>query len=585
MKLKLLKSKKIIFLGTIGVLGVAITAPIAILNWNKDTTQDKIMKIASKITNKNILIAPNVSTENQSKIQDAIKNQLQKENSSLSDSDLSKISTDFSSLNLGLKNEVMININVNSKFLPLKIYVEKVNLLKNLNFNQSQSGRLFSDKFKNLWAMGKDIGLKVLRANNAKDCYVSTGWSSDTTKGLLKDLKVDNGLSTTIFQDHFGNLWLMTNNSKLQVLKVNQSGDGYENAWIIDSDKQTNDDLLKNSNINNSLLSKRGTFFQDSFKNLWAIGYGSKLQVLKVNSSGNGYVNTGWIDDNSGSGDALLKNSNIENNWTTTIFQDQFKNLWTISKAKKLQVLKVNSSGNGYVNSGWIDDNSGSGDALLKNSNVIDGENGTIFQDEFKNLWAMGKETGLQVLRANTSKNGYDESTGWTNATDSGLLKGSNITNGENGTIFQDEFKNLWAMGKETGLQVLRANTSKNGYDESTGWTNATDSGLLKGSNITNGENGTIFQDKFNNLWALAKDSKLQVLKVNTSNDGYVNSWIYNDGRNDENLLKGSKIFKGKQGKIFQDNFDNLWAMGFISKLQVLKLNTAKDDYVDSWQN
>ena len=243
-------------------------------------------------------------------------------------------------------------------------------------------------------------------------------------KGLLKDLKVDNGLSTTIFQDHFGNLWLMTNNSKLQVLKVNQSGDGYENAWIIDSDKQTDDDLLKNSNINNSLLSKRGTFFQDSFKNLWAIGYGSKLQVLKVNSSGNGYVNTGWIDDNSNSGDALLKNSNIENNWTTTIFQDSFKNLWTISKAKKLQVLKVNSSGNGYVNTGWIDDNSSSGDALLRNSNVIDGENGTIFQDEFKNLWAMGKETGLQVLRANTSKNGYDESTGWTNATNSGLLKG-----------------------------------------------------------------------------------------------------------------------------------------------------------------
>ena len=189
MKLKLLKSKKIIFLGTIGVLGVAITTPIAILNWNKDTTQDKIMKIASKITNKNILIAPNVSTENQSKIQDAIKNQLQKENSSLSDSDLSKISTDFSSLNLGLKNEVMININVNSKFLPLKIYVEKVNLLKNLNFNQSQSGRLFSDKFKNLWAMGKDIGLKVLRANNAKDCYVSTGWSSDTTKRIIKRFK------------------------------------------------------------------------------------------------------------------------------------------------------------------------------------------------------------------------------------------------------------------------------------------------------------------------------------------------------------------------------------------------------------
>ena len=583
MKLKLLKSKKIVFLGTIGVLGATMAIPILILRKNKDTTQDKIMKIASKITNKNILIAPNVSTRNQSEIQDAIKNQLQKENSSLSDNDLSKISTDFSSLNLGLKNEVMININVNFKVLPLKIYVEKVNLLKNLNFNQTESGRLFSDKFNNLWAMGKDIGLKVLRPNNAKNCYVNTGWNSDTTKGLLKDLKVDNGLSTTIFQDHFGNLWMMGNNSKLQVLKVNEAGDGYEDSWIIDSDKQTDDDLLKNSNINNSFLSERGTFFQDSFKNLWSVGYDSKLQVLKVNSSGNGYVNTGWIDDNSSSGDALLKNSNLENSWGTTIFQDQFKNLWTITKQKKLQVLKVNSSGNGYVNTGWIDDNSSSGDALLKNSNIIDGQNGTIFQDEFKNLWAMGKETSLQVLRANTSKNSY-VNTGWTNATDTGLLKGSNITNGCKGTIFQDEFKNLWAMGKGTSLQVLKVNQNGDDY-VTTGWINATDTRLLKGSNITNGENGTIFQDKFNNLWALAGDSKLQVLKANTNKDGYVNSWIYNDGRNDEKLLKGSKIFKGNQGKIFQDNFDNLWATGFISKLQVLKANMNKDGYVDSWQN
>ena len=74
--------------------------------------------------------------------------------------------------------------------------------------------------------------------------------------------------------------------------------------------------------------------------------------------------------------------------------------------------------------------------------------------------------SSLQVLKANQIGTGYDENIGWNNVNDSGLLKGSNITNGATGSIFQDEFKNLWAMGNGTSLQVLRANDQKDGYDE-----------------------------------------------------------------------------------------------------------------------
>ena len=53
-------------------------------------------------------------------------------------------------------------------------------------------------------------------------------------------------------------------------------------------------DTLKNSNIINGL---RGIIFQYYFRNLWAMGYGSKLQVLKTNKNKNVYVYlNSWIN-------------------------------------------------------------------------------------------------------------------------------------------------------------------------------------------------------------------------------------------------------------------------------------------------
>ena len=459
----------------------------------------------------------------------------------------------------------------------LKVNIPSTATLKGSNITNGQDGIIFQDSFKNLWAMGQGSKLQVLKVNSQKDGYVED-WASHTNSDLTKNSNITNGLDGTIFQDSFKNLWTMGAGSKLQVLKVNSQKKGYVEGWINNNVGNSSDNLLKNSNITNG---QDGTIFQDSFKNLWAMGNGTKLEVLKVNSQKNAYIE-GWSSDNS----SLTKNSNINNGEDGIIFQDSFGNLWAMGKGTKLQVLKANSQKDGYVKS-WINDNRIKGDPLLKNSNIIYGEGGTIFQDEFKNLWTMGSGTKLQVLKANSQKDGYVE--GWTSTTSSGLTKSSNINSGTFGTIFQDFFKNLWSMGNGTKLQVLKVNSQKDSYVKS--WINDnSQSGdpLLKNSNITNGYNGTIFQDQFKNLWSMAGISNLQVLKVHSNNNEYViEGWINDNLSSGNKLLKNSNINNGWFGTIFQDSFKNLWAMGSNQNLQVLKANKTKDVYVyvDSWIN
>ena len=556
-----------------------------------------IKNIKTKIIDKDILIAPNVSTQNQSEIQSAILEQLKVENNNLTNEDIEKMTTNISSLNIGTRIEVELTITHNEKSEIININVEKINLLKGSNIDEGPNGKIFQDKFKNLWAMGSDSKLQVLKANQNGDGYVSTGWTdnNDKTSGdsLLKGSNITNSNNGRIFQDEFKNLWAMGNGTNLQVLKVNQSGDGYvSTGWTDNNDKTSGDSLLKGSNITNGAT---GTIFQDEFKNLWAMGLGTNLQVLKVNQSGDGYdKTTGWTSANNG----LTKSSNINNGEEGVIFQDEFKNLWAMGNGTNLQVLKVNQSGDDYVNTGWINDNDKTiGDSLLKGSNIANGATGAIFQDSFGNLWSMGEKTKLQVLKVNQSGDGY-VSTGWTDNNDKttgdSLLKGSNIANGATGAIFQDSFGNLWSMGEKTKLQVLKVNQSNNGY-VNTGWINDNDktSGdpLLKSSNIVYGYKGIIFQDYFNNLWTSGtkkkyKRSKLQVLKVNQSNNGYVKTgWINdNDKTSGDSLLKGSNINNGATGTIFQDEFKNLWAMSFETSLRVLKINVSKNGYVNLWQ-
>ena len=484
---------------------------------------------------------------------------------------------------------------------------KKIDLLKGSNITNGWGGTIFQDSFKNLWSIGNRTSLQVLKANTNQNDYVTTGWTNvNSGNGLLKGLNINEGYGATIFQDSFKNLWLKGTNSKLQVLRVNSQKNAYDETTSWKSN--VNSRLLLNSNIK-SAANWSGKIFQDQFKNLWKMGRNSNLQVLKANKNQNDYVTTGWDSDNSNLASGLLKGSNITNGRDGIIFQDQFKNLWTMGEKTKLQVLRANSSKKNYVNTGWKSDtNSG----LTKNSNITNGRHGTIFQDEFKNLWAMGRYTKLQVLKANQNKDGYDENIGWTSFNNNELLKGSNINQGQGGTIFQDEFKNLWATGFQDiefinevwkviypKLQVLRANEDKSGYVK-TGWdSNNSDSatGLLKNSSIFDGNGATIFQDSFKNLWAMSdsitKDvngvektihTKLQVLKANQNKNGYVASWTNDNSENGEPLLKNSTIINGKNGIIFQDEFKNLWAMSRNSNLQVLRANQNKDGYVDSWE-
>ena len=51
-------------------------------------------------------------------------------------------------------------------------------------------------------------------------------------------------------------------------------------------------------------------------------------------------------------------------------------------------------------------------------------------------------------------------------------LKASNITNGYYGKIFQNSFKNLWAMSYGTKLQVFKANKNKDVYVYLRKWQN-----------------------------------------------------------------------------------------------------------------
>ena len=506
-----------------------------------------IKNIKTKIIDKDILIAANVSTQNQSEIQLAILEQLKVENNTLTNEDLEKMTTNISSLNIGTRIEVELTITHNGKSQIININVEKINLLKGSNITDGTLGTFFEDSFKNLWSIGQRTRLQVLKKGN-------NSWTNNIDSGLTKNSNITDGRGGVIFQDRFKNLWAMGNKTSLQVLRVNQNGDGYDETtgWT----NATNSGLTNGSNITNGNF---GTIFQDDFNNLWTIGFGTKLQVLRSDpSSDSGYVNS-WTNDNSETGELILKNSNFENNWATTIFQDEFKNLWTLGNNSTLQVLRANSSKNGYEGN-WNSNPNQEG--LVKGSNVVKSNviYPKIFQDKFQNLWTMGGGTPLQVLRANSSKTSYDENVGWTNS-NSGLTKNSNIVDGEGGTIFQDSFGNLWTAGKGTKLQVLKVK-SNNSYVES--WA-SNDEGekLLNGFNNI-GRWWTIFQDKFKNLWVfLVKNAyisenngRIWVLKY--QNDLYDNSW--NESKKISFSGSANNLFINKTN-YFIDSSKNVWIM------------------------
>ena len=349
----------------------------------------------------------------------------------------------------------------------------------------------------------------------------------------------------------------MGKGTPLQVL-VKKANGTYASSWINDN---TQEGLLKGSNITDGW---KGVIFEDSNGNIWAMGYETSLQVLVKKA--NGTYASSWINDNTQEG--LLKDSNITDGYGGVIFEDSSGNIWAMGNETPLQVLQ--KKGNGFANS-WINDRNWEG--LLVGSKITDGHDGVIFEDSSGNIWAMGARTPLQVLQ----KKGNGFASWWTtDKNKQGLLKGSNITNGLGGTIFEDSNGNIWAMGYGSPLQVL---IKKASGDYATSWTSNTIRGLLKGSNLNDGAFGAIFEDSSGNIWAMGRSrhSPLQVLVKKASGD-YATSWTSNISRG---LLKGSKITNGAGGTIFEDSDGSIWAMGYGAPLQVLRKINGK--FALSW--
>ena len=388
-------------------------------------------------------------------------------------------------------------------------------LTKGSNIKNGSNGVIFEDDFGNIWSMGKGTKLQVLVKN--KDGSFAESWANDNGKNgekLLQGSKIRNGDWGKIFQDSFGNLWAMGSGSKLQVLVKKKNG-SYADSWS-SNNSRTSKELLKNSNINNGkegqiFQDSFGNLWSMAYSRRSTRTY-TPLQVLRADpNSPTGYVNTGWTWQ-WWEGMLLLKNSNIVRGQLGKIFQDSFGNLWASGDTRNVQVLEVNQNGNGYVNKGWTNDNT---QGLLKGSNVVATRREafpveTIFQDSFGNLWMCGNGKEPQVLKANSNGNGY-VNTGWTSSKTKGLLKNLDTKGCHSSWVFfQDSFKNLWAMGHNSKLQVLKARTNGRGYVAS--WTdNINNEKLLKGSKITRGLEGTIFEDSSKNLWAMGSNSKLQV--------------------------------------------------------------------------
>ena len=603
--MKLSRNKKIILLTSgVAVLTTSILVPIVVINNEENQIEKDLptIEIKSKIKNKELIIPKNINTFSDDEILLAIKNQLKKQNPSLTNNDLSKITDNIWHLKPGKKTFVILTIKsqgltnsikvIVTKEKNIKLWTKNSAIVKNFKIINGENASFIQDSSGNFWAMGSssDFGhgpnnrtkLQVLKRDGKQ-------WEEDITSGLTKDSNIIDGTKGVIFEDDFGNIWSMGKGTKLQVLVKNKDG-SFANSWANDNQKN-GEKLLQGSKINDGEGAK---IFQDSFGNLWAMGKGTKLQVLVKNKDGS-YASS-WKNDNSRNSKELLRNSDITNGQDGTIFQDFFGNLWSMGFNSGIQVLKVSQNGQGYEN-GWTSGiiNRLESPLLKYSSNQNRGRNTKFFQDKFKNLWLIPDGVGVQVLKAKNDGSGY-VNIGWADKLGGlwgniKLLKNSNITNGLKGTFFQDSFGNLWAMAWKTSnsktIQVLKAKPDGNGYDLDAAWTNNYDEGLLKNSKVSIGLGGVIFQDSSKNLWIMADRTKLQVLKAKPDGTGYDldTGWIdNNDKNNGDELLRNSNITDGKSGIIFEDSSKNLWAIGFGSFYDKAKLQVY-DKTLKKWKS
>ncbi|NQZ29581.1 MAG: hypothetical protein HRT98_04320, partial [Mycoplasmatales bacterium] len=201
----------------------------------------------------------------------------------------------------------------------------------------------------------------------------------------------------------------------------------------------------------------------------------------------------------------LLNGNNMNTN-RVGIFEDSQGNFWAWSD--KLKVLRKGETKWEYA---WKTGHTSTG-----------GIDGTMFEDRDGNLWTMGFNSELQVLKKGQK---FWEDAG----------HGNKFYGGLSGTMFQDREGNIWAMAEKKPLQVLRV-----------GKTEWEDAG--HGSDMKSGGEGKMLQDKDGNLWAIAGGAELQVLRHGQT------EW--------EKAKHGNKLKGGSGATLYEDNDGNIWTMG-----------------------
>ena len=329
-----------------------------------------------------------------------------------------------------------------------------------------------------------------------------------------------------------------------------------------------------------------GTIFQAQNGDIYVMGNGTRLEVLKDGTEEF----------------EVVTSSNIDNGKEGTIFQVKNGDIYTMGIDRSLQVLK----------------NGASAFAPAPGSITTSGYEGHFFQAQNGDLYVGGWKTNLEVLKNGANQFAEAPGSKATNGAGMRFLQAQNgdlyilhekglevlkkgemafktapssiTTNGAFGIIFQARNGDIYVMGYNTKLEVL-----KNGATEFT---------IAHGSRINNGRDGNIFEARNGDIYVMGKGTGLEVLKKGTSTfvsapgskiqngsygqffqaqngDLYVVSQystleVLKFGANTFQRARGSKINTGLFAKIFQARNGDIYTMGYKAPLQVLKKGENK---------
>ena len=334
-------------------------------------------------------------------------------------------------------------------------------LLKGSNMiggKHSSSTTIFEDSMGNLWTIGIGSPLQVLAKND--DGTYASEWTSDSTKErLLKGSKATSS-SSTFFEDSLGNLWLLYG-SKVQVLERESNGN-YASSWTTDTSKG----LLKNLQLHKFFKIK--IFFEDSRGNLWAVGRRIPFQVLERKTD-NTYASS-WTSDTS-KGLLRGLNIDINNNLfrsSGTIFEDSKGNFWVMAYNSKLQVLIKKGDGN-YADS-WTEDTTSKLLKGSKIASGNGGMGSLIFEDYIGNLWAMRALSKIQILEKK-SDGTYalawtnDIKNKFLKGLKTQITKGKKIFQDSYGNIWMTEYRGQIQIFDQKRQKWIRASEPADSYE------------------------------------------------------------------------------------------------------------------------